>query len=78
MAKNRHFFCKYKKNVVTLQIEISYKIPSLPNREFGGYEFLAWYYVSWARAIPEKLSSLGLPFHDAYESALQLYNKKKS
>jgi hypothetical protein len=55
-----------------------YKIPSIPNREFGGYEFLAWYYVSWARAIPEKLSSLGLPFHDAYESALQLYNNKKS
>lgn len=53
-----------------------YKIPSLGSREFGGYEFLAWYYVSWARAIPEKLSALRLPFAEAYEAALQLYNKK--
>lgn len=53
-----------------------YSIKSIPEKEFGGYEFLAYYYVSWARAIPEKLDKLGLPFSNAYESALQLYNAK--
>lgn len=53
-----------------------YSIKSMPNKEFGGYQLLAWYYVSWAQAIPEKLNSLGLPFSKAYESALQMYNAK--
>lgn len=51
-----------------------YKIDALPDREFGGFEFLAWYYVSWAIAIPEKLSSLGLPFSQAYEAAKQMFD----
>lgn len=55
-----------------------YSIKSLPDKQFGGYEFLAYYYVSWARAIPEKLNSLGLPFSNAYKSALQMYNAKHS
>lgn len=54
-----------------------YSIKSIPNKDFGGYEFLAYYYVSWARAIPEKLNHLGLPFSKAYDSALQMYNAKK-
>lgn len=54
-----------------------YSIKSMPGKEFGGYELLAYYYVSWARAIPEKLDSLGLPFSKAYASALQMYNAKK-
>ena len=53
-----------------------YSIKSIPDKEFGGYEFLAYYYVSWARAIPEKLEHLGLPFSKAYESAMQLYKTK--
>ena len=53
-----------------------YSIKSLPGKEFGGYQFLAYYYVSWARAIPEKLDKLGLPFSKAYESALQMYNAR--
>lgn len=53
-----------------------YSIKSIPGKEFGGYQFLAYYYVSWARAIPEKLKDLGLPFDKAYESALQMYNAK--
>jgi len=48
----------------------------MPEKEFGGYQLLAWYYVSWARAIPEKLKSLGLPFDKAYETALQMYHAK--
>lgn len=53
-----------------------YSIKSIPDKEFGGYQFLAYYYVSWARAIPEKLNALGLPFSKAYETALQMYNAK--
>lgn len=53
-----------------------YSIKSIPDKEFGGYQFLAYYYVSWARAIPEKVDHLGLPFSKAYESALQMYYAK--
>lgn len=53
-----------------------YSIKSIPNKEFGGYEFLAYYYVSWARAIPHMLEKIGLPFSKAYESAMQMYNGK--
>mgnify|MGYP004450465205 FL=1 len=53
----------------------TYKIPSIPNREFGGYEFLAFYYVSWATVFPEMLDKLNLPFSKAYELALQMMEK---
>lgn len=53
-----------------------YSINSFPGKEFSGYQFLAYYYVSFARAIPNMLKKLGLPFEKAYESALQLYNNK--
>ena len=55
-----------------------YSIKSIPDKEFGGYQLLAYYYVSWARAIPDKLEHLGLPFSKAYESALQMYNSKRN
>lgn len=64
--------------VTGIHPEKKYSIKSMPNKEFGGYQLLAWYYVSWARAIPEKLEHLGLPFSKAYESALQMYNTKNS
>jgi len=62
--------------VTGIHPEKKYSIKSIPDKEFGGYELLAYYYVSWARAIPDKLDDLGLPFSKAYESALQLYNAK--
>lgn len=55
----------------------TYSIPAIPGKEFGGYQFLAYYYVSWARAYPEALDRLGLPFKTAYETAKQMYNKRK-
>jgi hypothetical protein len=54
-----------------------YRIPAIKDKEFGGYEFLAYYYVSWAIAHPHKVDSLHLPFKTAYEAALQMYNNKK-
>lgn len=55
----------------------TYSIKSLPGKEFGGYQFLAWYYVSIARVMPEMLTKLGLPYDKAYEKALGLYNSMK-
>ena len=53
-----------------------YKIPSI-DRDFGGYEMLAYYYVSWAIAIPDKLKLLELPFDTAYQNALQMFKMMK-
>ena len=54
-----------------------YRVPSFGDEDFGGYRLLAYYYVSFAREIPEILPKLGLPFKSAYETALQMYNAKK-
>ena len=62
--------------VTGIHPEKKYSIKSIPDKQFGGYELLAYYYVSWARAIPDKLDDLDLPFSKAYESALQMYNAK--
>lgn len=54
-----------------------YKVPSIPGKDFGGYQLLAFYYVSWALAIPEMLASLNLPFDNAWAAAQQMWKKKK-
>ena len=53
-----------------------YHVASIPNKEFSGYQLFAYYYVSWAIAMPEKLETLNLPFKKAYSLALQIFNKK--
>ena len=53
-----------------------YKIPSI-DKDFGGYEMLAYYYVSWALAMPDKVNQLGLPFETAYKNALQMFRMMK-
>ena len=55
-----------------------YKVNSIPDKDFGGYQLLAYYYVSWAIAIPEQLDMLQLPFKKAYECAKQMYDAKKN
>ena len=55
-----------------------YSIKSIPDKEFGGYEFLAYYYVSWAREFPDALDKIGLPFNKAYETALEMYKSKNN
>ena len=54
-----------------------YKVPSIPGKDFGGYQLLAYYYVSWALAIPEMLASLNLTFDNAWAAAQQMWKKKK-
>ena len=47
----------------------NYSIPSIKNSSFSGYKTLAYYYVSWALAIPEMLKQLQMPFDKEYELA---------
>lgn len=54
----------------------SYKVSSIPGKDFSGYHLLAYYYVSWKLAIPEMLDQLKLPFDDEYKMAAQMDNKK--
>lgn len=46
-----------------------YEIPSIPGSNFSGYKTLAYYYVSWALAMPELLQSLSMPFDNEYQLA---------
>jgi len=50
-----------------------YRVSSIKGKTFSGYHILAYYYVSWAQAIPEMLSQLQLPYDDEYKLALNLY-----
>ena len=51
-----------------------YKLNSVPGKDFGGYELLAYYYVSWAISHPEMLDKLKLPFDDAYALARKQFD----
>ena len=46
-----------------------YRIPSIPDSNFSGYQTLAYFYVSWALAVPDMVTSLGLNFDKEYELA---------
>lgn len=54
-----------------------YKLSSIANKTFSGYHILAYYYVSWALAIPEMLSQLQLPYDDEYKLALTMHKPNK-
>ena len=43
-----------------------YRVRSIPDTEFSGYHLLAYYYVSWAIALPEMLAQIRLPFEREY------------
>lgn len=52
--------------------EKRYQLALVPKKDFSGYHLLAYYYVSWAIAIPEMLKQLQLPYDKEYEMALQM------
>lgn len=54
-----------------------YTINSIKDKSFSGYHILAYYYVSWALAIPEMLSQLQLPYDKEYEMALTMFKSSK-
>jgi len=49
-----------------------YAVPSIPDKEFTGYQILAWYYVSWAISAPLQLAELGLPYEKEFELAKKM------
>lgn len=57
--------------------ENDYYINALGGKKMGGYQTLAYYYVSWKLFNPEMHKTLQLPFDSAWETAIQLYNAKK-
>lgn len=54
-----------------------YRVSAFPDKDFSGYQLLAYYYVSWALAIPEKLDALGLPFDTAWQNAKHMWDLQK-
>ncbi len=54
-----------------------YIVGSVPEKSFSGYHLLAYYYVSWAIAEPDKLDSLNLPFNNEYEMAKTMHRPTK-
>ncbi|MGI8582304.1 MAG: tetratricopeptide repeat protein [Chitinophagaceae bacterium] len=49
-----------------------YSISSIPNKLFSGYNILAYYYVSWALAMPGEEDKLGLNYEEEYAMAKQI------
>ncbi|SHH18828.1 Flp pilus assembly protein TadD, contains TPR repeats [Flavobacterium micromati] len=49
-----------------------YIIASIAGKRFSGNQVLAYYYVSWAIAMPEQVQHLGLDFKTEYEMAKKL------
>ena len=49
-----------------------YSVPLIAGKTFTGYQVLAYYYVSWAKAFPENLEQLQLPFDKEFEFALEM------
>lgn len=49
-----------------------YTIQLIATKTFTGNQVLAYYYVSWAKAFPEYLQQLQLPFDKEYEFALEM------
>jgi hypothetical protein len=51
-----------------------YTVPYFGNEKFSGYRALAYYYVSWAIAVPEAINQLQMPFAGEYKLAKQMKN----
>lgn len=54
-----------------------YTLNSIPGKKFSGYHVLAFYYVSWAIAIPEMLAQLQLPYDEEYKQAKAFHQMNK-
>jgi hypothetical protein len=55
---------KYRKISFTEKIKM---------KGLNGYHIVAYYYISWALAMPEMLSQLQLPFDEEYKLALTMH-----
>ena len=51
-----------------------YTLEAFPGQVFSGYQILAYYYVSFALALPDVLMELKLPYHEEYLLAKGMKN----
>lgn len=54
----------------------NYRLSSIPDKVFSGYQILAYYYVSWKIVAPEILPQLQLPYDKEYEIATEMLKKE--
>lgn len=54
-----------------------YRISAIKGKLFTGYHILAYYYVSFALAIPDMLSQIQLPYDEEYKLAKQMHKSGK-
>ena len=54
-----------------------YKLNKIPGKTFSGYKLLAYYYISWAIALPQMLEELQMPFDSEYKLALSMHKPSK-
>jgi len=47
-------------------------VPSIPDKEFTGYQILAWYCVRWAISDALQVAELGLGYEREYEVARKM------
>tara|TARA_R110002050_G_scaffold158381_3_gene287672 strand:+ start:9793 stop:11754 length:1962 start_codon:yes stop_codon:yes gene_type:complete len=86
MAAIEYFNEMEKSNVKTIAFEFAtlglagiapeksgYSIPSMKGRSFTGYQALAYYYVSFALAVPNMLTELQMPFDKEYRLAMTFF-----
>jgi hypothetical protein len=50
----------------------NYSIPAIKDKTFTGYQTLAYYYTSWAIAMPDQVAQLQLPFDNEFALAKQI------
>jgi hypothetical protein len=50
----------------------NYIVGSFPNQRFSGYQLLAYYYVSWALAVPAHVGELGLDYGSEFALATKM------
>lgn len=54
-----------------------YTLTTIPGKDFGGWQILAYMYVSFKRVNPAMLEKMMMPFDKAYDMALAMYKSKK-
>ena len=52
-----------------------YRLSSIPDKVFSGYQILAYYYISWTIVAPEMVPKLELPFAKEYDLAIKMFKK---
>ncbi len=53
-----------------------YALASIPGKKFSGYHILAYYYVSWALAVPDMLDQLQLPYKEEFKIAQTMFKPR--